>query len=161
MGNGRSRATWQHAGLALTCSTSDTFCFSLTAKAISLDPTFAKAYYRRASAHLSILDPKAALPDLRKVSQLEPRNATVRAQLDATTKLLRRIQFEKAIAKSEGPKSWQTAVEHLRDGTGGTLVKEDYDGPRIDEGEPAKEGADPHTTEPYLGAITEVSRCES
>lgn len=130
----------------------------MAAKAISLDPTFAKAYYRRASAHLSILDPKAALPDLRKVSQLEPRNATVRAQLDATTKLLRRIQFEKAIAKSEGPKSWQTAVQHLREGTGGTTIKEDYEGPRLEEGMEAPEGADPYTTGPYLGAITQVSQ---
>jgi serine/threonine-protein phosphatase 5 len=126
------------------------------ARAIQLDASFAKAYYRRASAHLSILDAKAALPDLRKVAQLEPRNAAVRAQLDATTKLLRRMQFEKAIAKDEGPKNWQTAARHLKEGSGGTQVPESYEGPRLEEGEEGTE-EEMYSKGTHLGKITQVS----
>lgn len=128
-----------HARVQLAPRLSAACLHDSPARAIALDADFAKAYYRRASAHLSILDPKSALPDLRKVAALEPRNATVRAQLDATTKLLRRMQFEKAIAKEEGPKNWETAARHLKDGSGGTTVPDSYDGPRLEDGEEAPE----------------------
>ena len=104
-------------------------------KAIELDSKFAKAYYRRASAYLSILDPKSALPDLKVVVSLEPKNATVRAQLDATVKLIRRLQFEKAIKVTEGAKASQTVEENLKDGLGGSAEPTKYDGPRIQDGD--------------------------
>ncbi|PWN42767.1 protein phosphatase 5 [Ceraceosorus guamensis] len=123
------------------------------AKAICLDASFAKAYYRRASAFLSILDPKSALPDLRRVAQLEPNNKTIRGQVDATTKLLRRQQFEKAIVKQDGPKAWQRALETLRENLPTVHVEEGYEGPKLKEGPLAKEGDDPNAVGPFLGAI--------
>lgn len=38
---------------------------------------------------------KQAIADLKKVLQFEPKNDTVKTQLDATQKLLRRVEFEK------------------------------------------------------------------
>lgn len=38
-----------------------------TARAIELDPKFVKAYFRRATANLAIMKPKAALVDLKQV----------------------------------------------------------------------------------------------
>ncbi|WFD44572.1 protein-serine/threonine phosphatase [Malassezia psittaci] len=125
-------------------------------KAIELDAKFAKAYYRRASAHLSILDPKAALPDLRKVLQLEPSNTTVKAQLDATVKLVRRLEFERAIRVEASAPTSRTIEEHLENNTGGALIASDYDGPRLptetssaSELTPAVEG------KPFVGQINE------
>ncbi|WFD00511.1 protein-serine/threonine phosphatase [Malassezia yamatoensis] len=123
-------------------------------KAIELDAKFVKAYFRRASAHLSILDPKAALPDLRKVLQLEPGNTTVKAQLDATVKLVRRLEFERAIRVEASAPTSRTIEEHLENNTGGALIASDYDGPRLPteatsstELTPAVEG------KPFVGQI--------
>ncbi|KAJ1036431.1 hypothetical protein NDA13_000311 [Ustilago tritici] len=104
-------------------------------KAIQLDSKFSKAYFRRASAHLSILDPKSALPDLRIVAQLEPKNATVKAQLEATVKLIRRLEFEKAIKVPDGAQAADTVESNLKEGSGGTVVPDSYTGPRIADGD--------------------------
>jgi hypothetical protein len=44
---------------------------------------------------MQILKPQAAVADFRKVLALEPKNETVRAQLVATQKLIRKIEFER------------------------------------------------------------------
>jgi serine/threonine-protein phosphatase 5 len=62
--------------------------------AISIDPKYVKAYYRRALCQLSILKPQLAVPDFKMVLKLEPTNKQAKEQLDATTKLIRRMQFE-------------------------------------------------------------------
>lgn len=41
-------------------------------EAISSDPTFAKAYYRRGSAHVALNQLAEAIKDFKKVCQLEP-----------------------------------------------------------------------------------------
>ena len=119
--------------LRLTAIDKSTSLFFSAAKAIALDPNFSKAYWRRASAHQSILDPKAALPDLRRCAQLEPKNASVRQSLDATLKLIRRLEFEKAIKKEGEKQAWRKVMEHLLDGSGGTSVPDSYNGPKIEE----------------------------
>lgn len=45
---------------------------------------------------MQILKPQSAVADFRKVLALEPKNDTVRAQMVATQKLIRKIEFEKA-----------------------------------------------------------------
>ena len=65
-------------------------------KVLELDSKYVKAYYRRAVAQLAIMRPKAAVADFKKVVALEPKNATAKAQLDSTQKLIRRLEFEKA-----------------------------------------------------------------
>lgn len=70
----------------------------LAAKAIELDPRSVKAYYRRALSELAILNTKPAIADLKTVLSIDPNNTTARDQLSATQKLLRKIEFEKAIA---------------------------------------------------------------
>lgn len=52
-------------------------------------------FARRAQCHLQMLKPQLAIGDFRKVLSLEPQNKTVKLQLEATQKLVRRIEFEK------------------------------------------------------------------
>jgi hypothetical protein len=52
--------------------------------------------YSRATCHLQLQKFQAAVADFKKILQLEPKNDTVRAQLNATQKLVRKIEFEKA-----------------------------------------------------------------
>lgn len=66
------------------------------ASALKLNPNYVKAYFRRALAYLSILQPKSALVDFKKVVALEPGNTAGKAQLDNVQKLVRRMEFEKA-----------------------------------------------------------------
>ena len=65
-------------------------------KAIELDAKYVKAYYRRALANLSVLQPKKALVDFKKLVALDPKNTAAKAQLDSTIKLVRKMDFEKA-----------------------------------------------------------------
>lgn len=88
------------------------FVASCIAQAIKLDPKYAKAYYRYASCRLSIdtewkirfrrgtcylqtLNQQKAIADFKKVLVLEPKNDTVKTQLQATQKLVRKLEFEK------------------------------------------------------------------
>lgn len=64
-------------------------------KAIELKPDYAKAYYRRGVSSLAVVRPKDAVPDFKKALEIEPANRVVREQLNATVKLIRRIEFEK------------------------------------------------------------------
>jgi serine/threonine-protein phosphatase 5 len=122
------------------------------ARAIELDPKFVKAYFRRASANLAIMKPKAALVDLNKVSpnptiprlltdkldvqvlQLDPKNVVGKAQLDATTKLLRRLQFEAAISSKDDIPTSVNVTNQLASGI--APIEASYAGPRLTEGKP-------------------------
>ncbi|KAF9482124.1 hypothetical protein BDN70DRAFT_781784, partial [Pholiota conissans] len=72
-------------------------------QAIALDPKYAKAYFRRATCYMQIMKPQMAVADFKKILALEPHNETVRSQMVATQKLIRKIEFEKAI-EVEGEK---------------------------------------------------------
>jgi len=60
-----------------------------------LDPRYVKAYYRRATCYMQILKPQSAILDFKKILTLEPKNESVRTQMVATQKLIRKIEFEK------------------------------------------------------------------
>ncbi|KAF8236590.1 Metallo-dependent phosphatase [Tricholoma matsutake] len=99
-----------------------------TNRAIQLDPKYTKAYYRRATCYMQILKPQSAVADFRKVLALEPKNETVRAQMVSTQKLIRKIEFEKAIeVEEESPvtRCYQIMAE------GGCEVDQKYTGPRL------------------------------
>ncbi|PPQ62946.1 hypothetical protein CVT24_006186 [Panaeolus cyanescens] len=103
------------------------YALSDATQAIALDPKYAKAYYRRATCQMQILKPQAAVADFKKVLALEPGNDTVRAQLVSTQKLIRKIEFEKAI-EFEGEKN---PVDRCREiiAEGGCEVDAAYNGP--------------------------------
>jgi tetratricopeptide (TPR) repeat protein len=65
------------------------------AKAIEINPSYAKAYYRRGLSYLAILRPTDAVKSFKSALKLDPGNTAIRSQLDATIKLVRRIEFEK------------------------------------------------------------------
>ncbi|RSH87663.1 uncharacterized protein EHS24_000177 [Apiotrichum porosum] len=84
-------------------------------KAIGINPKYAKAYYRRGVSALAIMRPKDAVADFKKALEIEPSNRTVHEQLSATVKLVRRIEFEKAISVGETESASQrciTAISH-------------------------------------------------
>ncbi|KAI0321169.1 phosphoprotein phosphatase [Amylostereum chailletii] len=100
-------------------------------RAIELKPKYVKAYYLRAMCSLQTLKYPAAIADLRKVLQLEPKNQQVKLLLDSTQKLVRKIEFEKAIEVGEE----QSAVDRCKDiiTEGGCDLDKAYEGPRLEE----------------------------
>lgn len=101
----------------------------LLARAIELDPRFVKAYFRRALGNLAIMKPKAALVDLKRVLQLDPNNLPAKAQLDSTSKLLKRLQFEAAISSKDAVPVSHTIKQQLVDGL--SPIENDYVGPQL------------------------------
>ncbi|KAH9811735.1 Metallo-dependent phosphatase-like protein [Melampsora americana] len=92
-----------------------------TSRAIDLDPKYVKAYFRRGTAHLSIMKPHLAIKDFKSCLQYDPKNLAAQTQLAATVKLVRRLDFERAIASSD-------------DEPGGCEVEPSYTGPMLSKG---------------------------
>lgn len=105
------------------------YALSDATKAVSLDPKYVKAYFRRAQCHLQLLKPQLAIGDFKKVLALEPHNATIKQQLEATQKLARRIEFEKAIEREEETSAVLRCLEIIADG--GCELDKTYAGPHL------------------------------
>ena len=75
-----------------------------------------KAYYRRALCYLSVLKYQQAIADFKTAVKLDPKNAVAKSQLDATQKLVRRIDFEKAIEIEEDQSPVEKVEETINDG---------------------------------------------
>ncbi|KAH6914307.1 phosphoprotein phosphatase [Coprinopsis sp. MPI-PUGE-AT-0042] len=112
------------------------YALSDASKAIELDPKYAKAYYRRATCFLQLQKFQAAVADFKKILQLEPKNDTVRAQLTATQKLHRKVEFEKAI-EVEGEKDPVLRCQEII-AEGGCDVDRSYAGPVLPQNEDGK-----------------------
>lgn len=66
-------------------------------KAIKSDKTYAKGYYRRASANYALNHFKLARKDFRSVVKLKPKDRDARAKLNACEKAIKEEAFSKAI----------------------------------------------------------------
>lgn len=65
--------------------------------AMESDASYAKAYYRRGSAHYALTHYKDARKDFRKVCQLRPKDRDARSKLQACEKVIKQEAFLKAI----------------------------------------------------------------
>ncbi|KAH9832170.1 phosphoprotein phosphatase [Rhodofomes roseus] len=106
------------------------------AHAIQLDPNYSKAYYRRATCYLQTLKYKQAIADFKKVLSLEPNNQLVRQQLDSTTRIMRKSEFEKAIEMEEETSSVERCMAIIAEG--GCDLDRDYKGPKLSTTEGGK-----------------------
>ncbi|KAI8084252.1 Metallo-dependent phosphatase-like protein [Gilbertella persicaria] len=97
-------------------------------KALEVDSTFTKANYRRASANMALGNFKEALKDFRIVTKRAPADKDAKAKFDECAKIVRRIEFERAIEHNDQKRS---VAENLD--LDSIVVDEKYDGPRINE----------------------------
>lgn len=94
-------------------------------KAIELDPGYVKAYWRRALANAAILNPREALKDFRAVVKREPNNREAKLKLAECEKLVRRLEFEKAIEVGDPPSAFEDLnIDEI-------VVDDSYDGVRL------------------------------
>jgi len=113
-------------------------------KCIELDSKFVKGYYRRAIAHMALLNLKEALKDLRAVCKAAPNDIDARRQLKACEKEYKLREFEKAIKVDEVIKT----VEQILGNPDDIVVPDTYDGPRFDD----------EITEDYVNQLIEYQK---
>jgi serine/threonine-protein phosphatase 5 len=70
--------------------------------AISLDPSYTKGYYRRASASIQLGRFKAALKDIQHVVHAHPFDSSARKKEKECRLAVQRMRFEQAIAREDG-----------------------------------------------------------
>ena len=84
-----------------------------------------QAYWRRAIANTAILNSRDALKDFKAVVRKAPHDRDAKLKLAECEKLVRRIEFEKAIEVSEPPSAFEGLdIE-------GMAVEDAYDGVRL------------------------------
>ncbi|CDS09702.1 hypothetical protein LRAMOSA02379 [Lichtheimia ramosa] len=104
------------------------YAISDAEEALKIDPTLTKANYRRASANMALGKFKEALKDLKVVSKRAPGDKDAKMKLDECAKIVKRIEFEKAIEHDDRKPSVGDTLDPSSIG-----VETSYDGPRIDE----------------------------
>ena len=70
----------------------------------------------RALCHLQTLKRQEAVKDFKRVLELDPKNALAKSQLDETRKLIRKAEFEKAIAMEEKQNAAERCKEIIQEG---------------------------------------------
>ncbi|KAI8377514.1 Metallo-dependent phosphatase-like protein [Radiomyces spectabilis] len=96
--------------------------------ALEIDPALTKANYRRATANMALGKFKEALKDLKVVAKRAPADKDAQAKLNECTKIVKRIEFEKAI---EADDRIPSVAESLNPDT--MTVEPSYDGPKIND----------------------------
>ena len=76
-------------------------------KAIDLDPKYTKAYYRRATAYTAILKARDALKDFKTCVRLEPSNKDAKLKLAECEKIVKRVEFLRAIEFDDAPSAFE------------------------------------------------------
>ena len=97
-------------------------------EALALDPTYTKAYYRRASALMALGKYKLALRDLKQVVKLHPNDRDAREKYKACDKAAKEAAFAAAIMQEEEEPLCLRVVP-----TDVLLEGASYDGPRLSD----------------------------
>ncbi|KAL4807779.1 DUF89-domain-containing protein [Aspergillus unguis] len=101
------------------------FAVADATKALELDPNYIKAYWRRALANSAILNYREAMKDFKAVVKREPGNRDAKLKLTECEKLVRRLEFEKAIEVADPPSAFESLdIDAM-------TVDETYDGVKL------------------------------
>ncbi|XP_078484593.1 serine/threonine-protein phosphatase 5 [Ciona intestinalis] len=119
-----------HANRSFANSRLENYGFALedATTAISCDKIYVQAYYRRASAYMSLGKFKLALRDLEAIVKVRPTDKDARMKYTACSKIVKQKAFEKAIACEDNKKLVSESIN-----LDNITVEESYNGPRIPE----------------------------
>lgn len=96
--NPNNAVYWSNKAFALTKLEQYGAALTEATKAIELDKTYAKGYYRRGSALVALGKYKDALKDFKLVVQIYPKNKEAQDKLKQCEKVVKKMAFESAIA---------------------------------------------------------------
>lgn len=103
-----------------------------------LDPTYVKAYYRRASAHYAMGKLKEAKADFKAVLRIAPNDPESAKKMKECEKVLRERALAEALDTEQAPAMSTLDINSI-------VVEASYDGPRLPDPEPATSD-DPNAT---------------
>jgi serine/threonine-protein phosphatase 5 len=117
-------------------------------RALELDPSYIKGFYRRGSANLALGKYKDARRDFRQVLRVHPKDDAALKQLALCETEIRRIAFEVAIASDRTASVWDRLDKDLEE----LPVQAGYSGPLLPE--------DGTVTVPYVRELKELLRAQ-
>ncbi|XP_022203381.2 serine/threonine-protein phosphatase 5 [Nilaparvata lugens] len=98
-------------------------------KAIELDKSYVKGYYRKAMAYMSLGKFKQALKTFEAVIKARPNDKDAKAKYTECNKICNKLAFEKAIAVDDLKKSVAETINFE-----GMVIEDDYKGPALENG---------------------------
>jgi len=120
-----------YANRSIAYLRSECFGYALAdaSKAIEVDKSYLKAYYRRAAAYMSLGKYKLALKDYEGVFKARPNDKDAKMKYTECKKIVQQIAFQKAISVEESKKSMAESID-----VEAMQVEDKYDGPRLGSG---------------------------
>ncbi|XP_044731006.1 serine/threonine-protein phosphatase 5 [Chrysoperla carnea] len=98
-------------------------------KAIELDKSYIKGYYRRAAAHMSLGRFKEALKNFEYVTKARPNDPDAKSKYTECNKIVKKIAFEKAISVEETKRSVAESIN-----LDAMTIEDEYKGPELEDG---------------------------
>nr|CAI5818521.1 unnamed protein product [Callosobruchus analis] len=107
------------------------FGYALTdaSKAVELDKTYIKGYYRRAAAYMSLGKFKEALKDYEYVTKVRPNDKDAKEKYTECNKIVKKIAFEKAISVEDNKRNIADSIN-----LEAMTIENQYTGPEIEDG---------------------------
>ncbi|XP_026333326.1 serine/threonine-protein phosphatase 5 [Hyposmocoma kahamanoa] len=105
------------------------YALSDASKAIELDKTYTKAYYRRAAAHMSLGKYKLALKDFEYVTKVRPNDQDAKLKYSECNKIVKKIAFEKAISVDKKEVNIADSIN-----LDVMTIEDEYEGPALEDG---------------------------
>nr|CAG4643841.1 EOG090X03S1 [Lepidurus arcticus] len=99
-------------------------------KAIELDKSYVKGYYRRAAAYMALGKYKLALKDYEAVSKARPNDKDARLKYTECNKIVKKEAFEKAISVDSVKKSIADSIDIEN-----MAIEDEYIGPALEKGQ--------------------------
>ncbi|XP_063628109.1 serine/threonine-protein phosphatase 5 [Cydia splendana] len=109
----------------------ENFGYALTdaSRAIELDRSYTKAYYRRAAAHMSLGKYKLALKDFEFVTKVRPNDQDAKMKYNECNKIVKKIAFEKAISVDKKEVNIADSIN-----LDAMTIEDEYEGPALENG---------------------------
>ncbi|XP_075223085.1 protein phosphatase D3 isoform X2 [Lycorma delicatula] len=98
-------------------------------KSIEIDKTYVKGYYRRAAAYMSLGKFKLALKAFEAVTKARPNDKDAKAKYLECSKIVNKMNFEKAIAVDDSKKSIADTINFES-----MVIEDEYKGPALEDG---------------------------
>ncbi|KAL1512939.1 hypothetical protein ABEB36_002438 [Hypothenemus hampei] len=105
------------------------YALSDASKAIELDKTYVKGFYRRATANMSLGKWKEALKDYEYVTKVRPTDKDAKLKYNECNKIVKKIAFEKAISVEDNKKNIADTIN-----LEAMSIENDYIGPELENG---------------------------
>ncbi|XP_035689914.1 LOW QUALITY PROTEIN: serine/threonine-protein phosphatase 5-like [Branchiostoma floridae] len=105
------------------------YALSDASKALEVDSSYVKGYYRRASANMAIGKFKIALKDFETVVKVRPNDKDAKAKFTECNKIVKRQAFERAIRVDDVKKCVSESIN-----LESMDIEDDYSGPALEDG---------------------------